>query len=432
MNIPTNVTFILQTLEAAGYEAFIVGGCVRDIIRGVVPKDWDIATSATPAQAKPLFKRTIDTGIKHGTITVLIDKQHYEVTTYRIDGEYLDSRRPETVQFTGSIEDDLARRDFTMNAIAYNPARGFVDPFGGRGDIARKIIRCVGEPAHRFKEDALRVLRAVRFAGTTGFAICSETLNAVAKLAPNLQNISPERVREELGKLVTSPNPGAVELLYTTGLMPYIIHDHNGRPQAAPTNTTPGRGRDTSPTPVGANCVRPDVNPSLFTWLHSCPTHEPMRMALFLHDTGPNCENILRTLRFDNNSIKEITLYVKNLHAPLPQTRYEIKKLLRNIPQELFMNLLTLQAIIDPAKTDALKNIRIETADIIQKHECYTLRDLAVNGDMLAQAGIPRGKVMGDILESLLDTVMCNPEMNTADILMRQTAILTSTSQTNS
>jgi len=381
MNIPENVNFILQTLERAGFEAFIVGGCVRDIIRGVAPKDWDIATSATPAQTKPLFARTIDTGIKHGTITVLINKQHYEVTTYRIDGEYLDSRRPETVQFTGNIEDDLARRDFTMNAIAYNPARGFVDPFCGQEDIEREIIRCVGEPAHRFNEDALRMLRAIRFSGITGFAICSNTLDAIAKLSQNLQNISPERIREELGRLITSPNPQAVELLHSTGLLEYIL------------------GKDISLT-----C----------TWLTSCPPHEPMRMALFLHWSGQNCENILRKLRFDNNSIKEISLYVKMLYAPLPQNRYEIKKLLRFIPQQLFENLLILKSIITGQTFDSL---RLQAVDIIQKGECFTLRDLAVNGNILAQAGIPHGKAMGDILENLLDIVMQNPEMNTVDTL---------------
>jgi len=414
MNIPENVNFILKTLENAGFEAFIVGGCVRDIIRGVVPKDWDIATSATPAQAKQLFARTIDTGIKHGTITVLINKQHYEVTTYRIDGEYLDSRRPETVQFTGNIEDDLARRDFTMNAIAYNPARGFVDPFGGQEDIKREIIRCVGEPVHRFKEDALRMLRAIRFSGTTGFTICGKTLDAIAELSQNLQNISPERIREELGKLVTSPNPQAVELLHSTGLLSYIL----------PANATPHLVGDSALGVPQISCctssprtASPTTTISLICdWLASCPPHEPMRMALFLHSSGLNCENILRNLRFDNNSIKEISLYIKMLYAPLPQNRYEIKKLLRFIPQELFENLLILKSIVTSQTFDSLS---LQVVDIIQKGECFTLRDLAVNGKMLAQAGIPHGKTMGDILENLLDIVMQNPEMNTVEVLMR-------------
>ena len=402
MNIPQNVKHILQTLEAAGFEAFIVGGCVRDIIRGVQPKDWDIATSATPALAKPLFSRTIDTGIKHGTITVLIDKQHYEVTTYRIDGEYLDSRRPETVEFTGNIEDDLARRDFTMNAIAYNQTRGFVDPFCGQEDIARKTIRCVGIPAHRFKEDALRMLRAIRFAGTTGFAICPNTLDAITELAPNLQHISPERIREELGKLVTSPNPQAVRFLYTTGLLTYIFKPcHSGLDPESPCNSLQTMSR-------------------ICNQLVSCPAHEPMRMALFLHWAGENCETILRALRFDNNSRKEISLYVKMLHSPLPQNRYEIKKLLRFITPELFDNLLTLKTIIDPSKAETFDHTRREVADILQNGECFTLRDLAVNGKMLAQAGVAHGKTMGDILESLLDAVMQNPQINTVDALMAQ------------
>jgi len=437
MNIPQNVNFILQTLEHAGFEAFIVGGCVRDIIRGVVPKDWDIATSAAPAQAKLLFARTIDTGIKHGTITVLIDKQHYEVTTYRIDGEYLDSRRPETVQFTRNIEDDLARRDFTMNAIAYHPSRGFVDPFGGQEDIKHGIIRCVGEPMHRFKEDALRMLRAIRFSGTTGFKICSKTLDAITELSQNLQNISPERIREELGKLVTSPNPKATELLHTTGLLPYILKFHAiQNPCHSGLNPEFScSGLQTMPITVSTNETCPmtfslkaagqvcndevqcKISMSLIcTWLTCCPPHEQMRMALFLHWAGKNCENILRNLRFDNNSIKEISLYIKMLYAPLPQNRYEIKKLLRLIPQELFENLLLLKSIVTG---QTFESLRLQVADIIKKGECFTLRDLAVNGKTLTQIGIPHGKIMGDILENLLDIVMQNPEMNTAEALMR-------------
>ena len=384
INLPHQVKFIIDTLECAGYEAFIVGGCVRDIIRGVAPKDWDIATSATPAQAKVLFSRTIDTGIKHGTITVLLDRRHYEVTTYRIDGEYLDGRRPETVEFVGNIEEDLSRRDFTMNAIAYHPAKGFVDPFGGQEDINRKMIRCVGDPVHRFTEDALRMLRAVRFSGTTGFAVCDDVLAAISKLKHNLANVSPERIREELGKLIISSHTEAVEFLHTTGLLPFVL-----------------RGME-----YGG-----DIS-EIIPWLVKCPPHEPMRMALFLHWVRGDCENILRDLRFDNKSIKEISLYVQMLYKPICNDRYEIKKILRYVPQDMFENLLTLKAIINPLKAETLENIRQEAADIYQKGECFTLRALAINGSTLAGLGIPKGTKMGEILENLLDMVMRRPELN--------------------
>jgi len=339
-----------------------------------------------------LFVRTIDTGIKHGTITVLLDRRHYEVTTYRVDGEYLDGRRPETVEFVSNITEDLSRRDFTMNAIAYNPNKGFVDPFGGQEDIKKDLIRCVGDPVHRFTEDALRMLRAVRFAGTTGFAVCHDVLEAIAKLKYNLANVSPERIREELGKLIMSPHPEAVELLYTTGLLPFVL-----------------RGRN-----YGGDICK------VVAWLKQCPPYEPMRMALFLHWAGNDCENILRNLRFDNKSIKEISLYVRMLHRPIPNERYEIKKILRYVPQDIFENLLTLKAIISLLESETLVDVRQEAVDIAQKGECFTLRDLAINGSDLAELGIPKGKGMGDILESLLDMVMCNPELNVKSTLIER------------
>ena len=390
INLPDHVQLIIDTLEGAGHEAFTVGGCVRDALRGMAPKDWDIATSATPPQAKALFERTVDTGIKHGTITVLLDKQHYEVTTYRIDGEYFDGRRPETVAFVSNIEEDLSRRDFTMNAIAYNPARGYVDPFGGQGDIAGQRIRCVGQPALRFTEDALRMLRAVRFCGATGFEICGDVLDAIAERAQNLQYVSPERVREELGKLMTSANPGAVRFLQSTGLLPYAL-----------------RGKA-----FGGDMAQ------VIPWLESCPPHEAMRMALFLYWVTLDCESLLRDLRFDNKSIKEICLYVKMLPQPMPAGRYGIKQTLRYVPRDVFENLLTLKAIVMPNIAENIAVVREIVADIYAKGECFTLGDLAVNGADLAAAGVPKGKQMGDVLEGLLDMVMQYPEMNTKTALL--------------
>jgi len=387
--LPSQVTYILKTLEQATHEAFIVGGCVRDIIRTVQPKDWDIATSATPEQTKALFPRTVDTGIKHGTVTVLVDSKPYEVTTYRIDGEYIDNRRPTTVEFVTDITEDLSRRDFTMNAIAYNPHVGFVDPFCGRKDIDNKLIRCVGEPVLRFTEDALRMLRAVRFAGQTGFDVCTATLQAIGEMGSNLSSVSPERIREELGKLLTSLYPSAVGLLESTGLLSYIIAH-------TPTDKT-----------------------EMIHWLESCPTYEPMRTALFLHHMHDTIEATLRNLRYDNKSIKEVSLYVKMLHTPIPQSRPGIKKILRQIvSQDFFDNLLVLKSIVYPYEAGLHNSIRNTAADIYQKGECYTLRDLAINGRDLAAAGFAEGEGMGVLLEKLLEIVIDDPMFNTRKQLL--------------
>ena len=218
LEIPKNAETILHILEKAGYEAYVVGGCVRDSILGRSPDDWDITTSAKPEQVKALFHRTVDTGLQHGTVTVLMEKEGYEVTTYRVDGEYEDGRHPKEVTFTASLKEDLKRRDFTINAMAYNPSSGLVDLFGGLEDIERKIIRCVGDPLERFTEDALRIMRAVRFSAQLGFAIEEETRKALKVLAPNLKHVSAERIQVELVKLLMSPHPDYLRVAYEAGI----------------------------------------------------------------------------------------------------------------------------------------------------------------------------------------------------------------------
>ena len=394
--IPTDVNHIIDTLVSHGYEAYIVGGCVRDSIRNVVPKDWDITTSAWPKQVMDIFPRTFETGIKHGTITVLIGRQGYEVTTYRIDGTYLDSRRPQDVTFTANVEDDLSRRDFTMNAIAYNNKNGFVDPFDGQGDINRKIIRCVGNADSRFGEDALRMLRAVRFAGQLGFTVDDEALTAIRAKRSSMVNISAERIREELTRLIISPYVEAMGLLESTGLLPYVLVGH----------------------------AFEDNLENTIKHLSVCPAHTNLRLAVFLAFSGNACNKILRDLRFDNKTIKEVSLYVRFLHTVIEHDRYEIKKILRQmpqasvdecprqVPQTYFENLLTLQSIFNPHDAKRLETIKHESRDIQSSGECYTLRDLMVKGDDLVKLGIPRGKAIGDKLEEILDEVMQDPTQN--------------------
>ena len=216
IKIPEAPLKIINMLNASGYEAYVVGGCVRDSLMGRKPNDWDVTTNATPVEVKNVFKRTVDTGIKHGTVTVLESGDMIEVTTYRIDGEYADGRHPDKVEFTGQLSEDLKRRDFTVNAMAYHPTEGLVDLFGGTDDIEKKIIRCVGDPKERFGEDALRMMRAVRFAAVLDFEIEEKTWSAIKELANDLSKISGERIREEMVKTLVSDNPYKFKMFYET------------------------------------------------------------------------------------------------------------------------------------------------------------------------------------------------------------------------
>ena len=222
MKIPGNVERIIRTLNDHGYEAYAVGGCVRDTLLDRKPGDWDITTSARPQEVKELFRRTIDTGIQHGTVTVMMDRTGYEVTTYRIDGEYEDGRHPKQVEFTSSLIEDLKRRDFTINAMAYSHETGIVDEFGGVEDLSAKTIRCVGDPMERFTEDALRILRAIRFSAQLDFTIEEQTWNAIRVIAPNIAKVSKERIQVELTKLLLSDHPEKIREVYETGISPYI------------------------------------------------------------------------------------------------------------------------------------------------------------------------------------------------------------------
>ena len=221
--MPQKVKFIIKQLMDNGFEAYAVGGCVRDSILGREPNDWDITTSALPGQVKEVFEHTVDTGIQHGTVTVVLDKENFEVTTYRIDGEYEDNRHPKEVIFTANLVEDLKRRDFTVNAMAYNDETGLVDVFGGISDLNDKIIRCVGNAEDRFSEDALRVLRAARFAAQLGFSIEDGTMQAMKSMAPNLANISAERIQVELVKLIISDNPDMIKTAYELGITKIVL-----------------------------------------------------------------------------------------------------------------------------------------------------------------------------------------------------------------
>ena len=307
--LPEAVKKIINVLQSAGYEAWAVGGCVRDSILHREPDDWDITTSARPEQVKVLFHRTVDTGIQHGTVTVLMDRVGYEVTTYRIDGEYEDSRHPKEVTFTASLQEDLRRRDFTINAMAYNEEAGLVDIFGGIEDISKKVIRCVGDAKERFTEDALRMMRAVRFSAQLGYDIEEATRLAICELSQTLEKISAERIRTELLKLLVSPHPEMLRICRETGMTAVFLPEFDQMAQTVQNN--PHHCYDVAEHTIQA-------------LIHSAP-EKTLRLALLFHDMGKAktrttdqdgvdhfhghsevsaelARTILRRLKFDNRS----------------------------------------------------------------------------------------------------------------------------------
>ncbi|MCL2664866.1 MAG: CCA tRNA nucleotidyltransferase [Defluviitaleaceae bacterium] len=387
INLPADAELIIGELAAHGFDAYAVGGCVRDMLLGTEPKDWDITTSAEPHDVKRIFKRSIDTGIKHGTVTVLIGRRPYEVTTFRIDGEYKDGRRPSEVKFSTDIKEDLARRDFTMNAIAYKKDTGFVDPFGGVNDIRARIIRCVGDASRRFNEDALRMLRLFRFAAQLNFKIDIETYSAAKKNAGKLTDISAERIREELTKLLHSGHTEILPQLSDAGLWLY----------------------------------EPDLYAAA-KMLPNCKKNTAMLYAVLTADGGEQAaKKFMRGLCFDNKTLNETAQYVKYLHAPVPAGRYELKKMLQNIPPPYFQNLIELKNIFyrDAQSVSEAEHALATCGEIVQNNECYLLRDLAIDGSDLIGLGYPPGKKVGETLRTLLEAVIKNPCANDRESLIK-------------
>ena len=389
ITLPEDVLYLLDTLQKGGYEAYIVGGCVRDSILGRTPQDWDITTSALPEQTKALFPHTFDTGIQHGTITVVCHKTNYEITTYRIDGDYKDGRHPDSVAFTPNLEEDLLRRDFTMNAIAYHPEKGFQDPFHGQEDIATSCIRGVGEPAKRFQEDALRMLRCVRFAAQLGFSVEPATYRALQENAPLIEKISVERIHEELDKLWKSPFSEKLPLLLESELLPHI-------------DTLFARRMEEQGT-------------ALIPLLKAAPPLSLLRWTLVLHDyTEKEAKDFCKKLKFDNTSARNIQILLRHLSKELPKTPYAVRKLAGELGIEITEHLFLLWEILGK-EVSSLRNT-LEKA--LSDGDCLHLKSLAVNGQMLMDMGIPKGKEVGRILGILLDDVLETPSHNTKEYLM--------------
>ncbi len=450
IQVPEKVNRIIETLLAHGHEAYAVGGCVRDSLLGREADDWDITTSASPSEVKALFRRTIDTGIQHGTVTVMLDKEGFEVTTYRIDGEYEDGRHPKEVLFTKNLEEDLKRRDFTINAMAYNEQSGMVDIFGGVDDLNNKIIRCVGVAGDRFDEDALRIMRAFRFSAQLGFSIEENTRIAAAKRAENLKKISAERVRVELTKLLLSKNPDRLLWMQQNGITAIVLPEFD-----AMLATEQKNGNHLYN--VGEHTLRVVEQVGTSTskqW--SKKELQILRFAALLHDVAkpgvqitdehgehhfPNhaeagakkAREVMRRLKFDNDTTDFVVRLVAahNQYIVLTDSVEENLAAMRHMMYHLgadVMELLWELQLADilaqsPAllehKLNALEETKKLHKEVLNRGDCVSLKQLALNGKDLIELGVTPGKEIGGILEQLLELVLDNPGLNEKERLLQ-------------
>lgn len=407
IDIPQDVKFILEKLRVSGYEAYAVGGCVRDSLLGKTPKDWDVTTSALPEEVKNIFPRTVDTGIKHGTVTVLVNGAGYEVTTYRVDGEYLDGRHPEEVSFTASLDEDLKRRDFTINALVYNETDGIKDLFDGVKDLENGIIRCVGIPEERFGEDALRILRAVRFAAVLGFSIEPLTYEAAVKLAGNLDKVSAERIRAELEKILISTNPEHICLLNNMGISRVILRELESVSNTGPLEKAL---KNSPPDPF--------VRWSVFTYFieNACIKKEP----------GCIAKEIMQRLKFDNRTRDMVILFLRTVDnlpesfGKIPERALTGRRILNAVGCENVFLFLDFCTSVSNRKEDIeeYSALRTEIEGIIERKECFSLKTLAINGRDLMKEHLAEGKELGMLLDYLLDTVLIDPGKNTREHLL--------------
>lgn len=426
MKIPKQIEEVLEKLEKAGFEAYIVGGCVRDGIMGKTAHDYDITTSAEPPETERVFSdcRVVETGLKHGTVTVLFKGMSVEITTFRVDGDYPDGRHPSEVSFSRNLEDDLARRDFTMNAIAYSPSRGFIDIFGGEADIKTRVIRCVGEPEKRFSEDALRVMRALRFSAVLGFDIEENTKSALLLKKETLAKVSKERIFSELKQLLCGENVKRVLLEYRevfAEIIPEIQEMFDYEQHSKYHNST-----------LFEHTARA---------VEAAPRREEMRLAMFFHDIGkPSCrstdengeghyyghaaksaelaDKILRELKCDNALRVRVCEIIKYHDIPIELSYRAIKRQLSKLGGELFCDVMVAHIADDSAK-QPFTLARTETAreairiaeEIAREKPCLDLKSLAVTGGDLKEIMKPSprmGEILGELLNEVVDGTLEN------------------------
>lgn len=431
-NIPENVRKALDILHNSGYEAFIVGGCVRDYLLGNEPKDIDITTNARPEQVETAFKgfHVIETGIQHGTVTVVVNKEPIEITTYRIEAGYSDNRHPDKVYFTASLRDDASRRDFTINAMAYSDETGIVDYFDGQTDLNRKLIRCVGNAVERFDEDGLRILRALRFASALGFEIEEKTGEAIHQRRELLKNISSERIAAELKKTLCGKNVKEIFTEYADVFSVFIPEIENM---------------------IGFEQLTPYHVYDVFEHtMHVVNNIEPvphLRLAALLHDIGkPLCrtidengvghfkghanysleiaERVLKFLKLDNFTIDRVLILIKHHSDVIEPDPVSVKKKLNKLSPEVFFDLLKLKRADDKSKNpenncgqELFDRIEEIAEKVIEEQQCFSLKDMAVNGKDLLAMGF-KGKMVGIALEFLLTSVIENRVENEKQALI--------------
>lgn len=435
LSMPENAHYIIETLNENGFEAYIVGGCVRDSLLKFPPKDYDITTSALPNAVIKIFEskgqKVIKTGLKHGTVTVSLHSENYEITTFRIDGEYSDGRHPDKVEFTSSLKNDLSRRDFTINAIAYSDKDGIIDYFGGISDLKNKTIRCVGNANDRFSEDALRMMRAVRFKAQLGFEIDNDIKNALSNLSKNLKKISIERIRAEFDKILIY-NPLDILLLESFGLLKCFLPEFEICLKTEQKN--PHHMYN-----VGEHILKSTV--AIESILH-------LRLAMFLHDIGkPSCkttdsegidhfyrhpeasaeiaEKILKRMKYDNKTTESVLCLVKT-HDYQINGKKQIRKLLNSIGEDALRDLLKVKEADAAAQSTKfyaekhakLSDIEYMLCEVLESRDCFCIKDLALGGKDIMDLGVNKGRKIGFILNKLLEAVLENPELNTKEYLL--------------
>ncbi len=451
MNIPEGAKHIIDTLVSHGFEAYIVGGCVRDMLLDREPEDWDITTSAKPEEVKSLFRRTIDTGIEHGTVTVMIKDEGFEVTTYRMDGVYEDHRHPKEVTFTPNLEEDLKRRDFTINAMAYNDKAGVIDLFDGRKDLKNGIIRCVGDPMERFDEDALRMLRGIRFAGQLQFTIDDDTLAAIERLSDTLVNVSAERIRVELTKLLISDGADRLRLAYETGLSKYFLPELDDMINTQQNNPHHcySVGEHSMHVVEYINAAVKEKNTP--NGIIDKRSHVALVFAGLLHDVAkPKCKTtdekgvdhfhghdalgekmsgeILRRLRFDNDTISLVKCLVRNHDLRYHDCKNRgMRRIAGRLGKDRMPFLFLLQRADTLAQSEYKRQEKLAVLDagmslydeICEANDAVTVAELKISGrDLIDEKGYESGPAIGAELNRLLEMVMDDPSLNTKERLL--------------
>lgn len=405
IKMPKGAEFIIRSLEKSGFEAYIVGGCVRDAVLGREPEDWDITTSARPEEVKSIFRTTVDTGIEHGTVTVLLPKDEtgeevrsFELTTFRIDGEYEDSRHPKRVSFTSSLTEDLARRDFTINAMAYHMDMGLIDPFSGMIDLENKTLRAVGKAEERFKEDALRMMRGIRFSAQLNFSLEEDCFMGMRKLKENLGKVSKERIAVELWKLLASEHPEKVEMLFSTGLSPYITRDF------------PKIGE------AGIPILIPEA-----------PKEKILRFGLFLRNVPIYAGKILRELKLDRMTIDGASRFAKLFSENEVENPYALRKRIASDGMKMTRDFYAMQEAILKKKENteldciylAVLQERVEWLKEIEKRQdCVSFSEMQLGGKDLISLGVSPGKALGELLHYAFDYVLHYPSENDKEKLI--------------